>query len=310
VFLLGAGSLLAGTAAVAAYCWKKSTSSTRTSTLSMSTTTTTTTTIIHNPDSTENRSIGSSTSSSMRSKSPSNYDDHPQNPQDSADDQAKMFADAASKHYTDKNYEKAIDGFTKALELVPDNFRFYTNRAMAHLASKNYQEAFLDAKASVDLESTSKGHYTLGRGAQGVRKYDEAIQAYKQVLTFKEAGTSEYAKKSIQKCYKAMAQEFVDDHYRAGEEYSAFKVRVGDNAKKMPDYPIKRAWKKKNDKRKEEGMQSQEKESIPSTTENNLSVDTTNNITNQEATNNVTIQEATDNATIEGATNKGAKVRR
>lgn len=196
------------------------------------------------------------TTSMNDQESSSGFADNPQTPQESADEQSKKFADIASQHYNDKKFELAIEGFTQALALVPDNFRFYTNRAMAYLALRNYQKAFNDAQESVDLQSTAKGHYTLGRGAMGLKKYTKAIESFNAVLAFKERATTEYAEKSILKCYKGLAQELVNTHFKSMETHEDFKKRVGDFGN-IPEHVVQRVWKKKHDsdlrkKRKEE----------------------------------------------------------
>jgi|ERR1719397_1535963 len=146
----------------------------------------------------------STTSSTMQQ--PSNVITPPEEPKPDEETsiQAKNIADVAAVKYKEKKFEDAIKGFTEALDLDKENFRFYTNRAMAYLQLKNYEMVYQDAAQSVKIHPTAKGYYTLGRGAMGLQKYEDAKEQFKKVLEFNDESMSDHAKKSITKCEKML----------------------------------------------------------------------------------------------------------
>lgn len=48
-------------------------------------------------------------------------------------------------HFAEKEYDKAIDFYTKAIELVPKNAVYYANRSLAHLRQESFGFALQDA---------------------------------------------------------------------------------------------------------------------------------------------------------------------
>lgn len=54
---------------------------------------------------------------------------------------------------TDKNFDVAVDYYTKAIELNPYIAVFYGNRSFAYLKTESYGYALTDASKALDLDS-------------------------------------------------------------------------------------------------------------------------------------------------------------
>jgi len=82
----------------------------------------------------------------------------------------------SGKHYSDKelkeqgnklfaarNYEAAIECYTKALMKNPSIPHYYTNRALCYLNQKRWPLAIQDAKQALEKDpNLVKGHFYLG----------------------------------------------------------------------------------------------------------------------------------------------------
>ncbi|KIJ28582.1 hypothetical protein M422DRAFT_189532 [Sphaerobolus stellatus SS14] len=61
------------------------------------------------------------------------------------------------------DYANAIDKYTTAISIVPDNAILYANRSACYMALKRYGDARTDAKKATELDpSYSKGWGRLG----------------------------------------------------------------------------------------------------------------------------------------------------
>lgn len=83
-----------------------------------------------------------------------------------------------------KDYEKAIDLFSKAIEVSETpNHVFYSNRSACYASLKKFTEALSDAKECVQINpSWSKGYNRLGAAHLGLGDLDEAEGSYKKAL--------------------------------------------------------------------------------------------------------------------------------
>ncbi|CAM9370835.1 unnamed protein product [Chrysoparadoxa australica] len=82
-----------------------------------------------------------------------------------------------------KDYDEAIAHYTKAIELEPSNHVFYSNRSAAYLSKGDAQAALSDADLCIKANSTwAKGFSRKGAALHSLKKYDDAVQAYKDGL--------------------------------------------------------------------------------------------------------------------------------
>lgn len=96
-------------------------------------------------------------------------------------DEYKQQGNAA---FAAKNYEEAIDLFTKAIEVAETpNHVFYSNRSACYASLKKFTEALNDASECVKINPTwPKGYTRMGAAHIGLGDLDDAETNYKKAL--------------------------------------------------------------------------------------------------------------------------------
>ncbi len=90
-------------------------------------------------------------------------------------EEVKALKDVGNRYFQEANYEEAINYFTKAIEIDPQNEVCYCNRSNAFYALKQYQNSLNDAKMSVKLVDTyQKAHYRVIKGLLALEQYKDA----------------------------------------------------------------------------------------------------------------------------------------
>lgn len=86
--------------------------------------------------------------------------------------------------FRQKNFQEAIDYFTKAIEASETpNHVLYSNRSACYASLHKYDDALNDANECVKINPTwAKGYNRVGAAEFGLGKYEEAINAYNKAL--------------------------------------------------------------------------------------------------------------------------------
>lgn len=85
--------------------------------------------------------------------------------------------------YKQGDYRQAIEYYTVAVDLQPDNASYYGNRAASRIMLNQYQEAAGDAVRSVELdENFTKGFLRLARCQVALGELQRALDSYKRAL--------------------------------------------------------------------------------------------------------------------------------
>ncbi|KAL7282027.1 hypothetical protein ACG7TL_003494 [Trametes sanguinea] len=101
---------------------------------------------------------------------------------------ADALKEEGNKAFQAKDYDKAIECFSKALEIDPNNFVLWSNRSAAKAGKRQYQAALEDAEQCIKINPTwSKGYARKGAALHGLRRYDEAIEAYEVGLKIEDS---------------------------------------------------------------------------------------------------------------------------
>merc|ERR1711871_1162304 len=96
---------------------------------------------------------------------------------------AAEFKDQGNKHLKAEEFDKAIECYTKAIELNPNEHTYYSNRSAAYLSKGDGQTALYDAIKCVDVKPDwPKGHARKGAALHALKQYTEAKQAYEEGL--------------------------------------------------------------------------------------------------------------------------------
>eukprot|EP00112_Aurelia_sp_Birch-Aquarium-sp1_P006325 Seg1700.7 transcript_id=Seg1700.7/GoldUCD/mRNA.D3Y31 product="Tetratricopeptide repeat protein 31" protein_id=Seg1700.7/GoldUCD/D3Y31 len=83
-----------------------------------------------------------------------------------------------------EEYLEAIGMFSEAIHLDPSDFRFFGNRSYCYDRTGQFQNALRDAESAVRLAAQwPKGYFRKGRALTGLERYQEAEEAFQNVLT-------------------------------------------------------------------------------------------------------------------------------
>ncbi len=100
-------------------------------------------------------------------------------------------------YFTLSEYDKAIDDFTTAIKMAPNDTRVYTNRGLTYRMLKKYDESLADFNKSLELNplwpdtfyGRSLTYYDLGDIQRALEDCDKAISIkpdFKQAVRFKQ----------------------------------------------------------------------------------------------------------------------------
>ncbi|KAG1793170.1 uncharacterized protein HD556DRAFT_524563 [Suillus plorans] len=82
------------------------------------------------------------------------------------------------------DFDRAIDLYSAAIDLDSGSYVFFVNRSRAKLGKRLWEEALLDAQKATELNPSSHVGYELMHTAlRGAQRYDEAIEAFKIMLS-------------------------------------------------------------------------------------------------------------------------------
>lgn len=89
-----------------------------------------------------------------------------------------------NKYFAAKDFEKAIEFFSKAIDASPEpNHVLYSNRSASYASLKNFPKALEDAEACVKINgSWAKGYNRVAAAHYGLGNLDDAKQQYEKAL--------------------------------------------------------------------------------------------------------------------------------
>lgn len=83
---------------------------------------------------------------------------------------------------TEKEYDKAIEMYTKAIDLEPENAVYYANRSLAHLRQESFGSALEDGILAVKSDPTYlKGYYRRAAAQMSLGKFKKALSDFEFV---------------------------------------------------------------------------------------------------------------------------------
>ncbi len=105
---------------------------------------------------------------------------------------AEQWKNKGNEFYSQKNYNEAINAYSKAIDLTPNNHAYYTNRAAAYANQLQWEKSLADAQKSLQLNrdwvkvhrilvnhrsSIYQGHFRSGLAYLELKRYDEAVSS-------------------------------------------------------------------------------------------------------------------------------------
>ena len=89
---------------------------------------------------------------------------------------AAELKDQGNKHLKAEEFDKAIECYTQAIKLSPDEHTFYSNRSAAYLSKGDAQNALYDAIKCIDVKSDwPKGYARKGAALHSLKQYHSFI---------------------------------------------------------------------------------------------------------------------------------------
>jgi len=94
-----------------------------------------------------------------------------------------MSKDEGNAAFKAKDFNKAIECYTKALEETPTDHTIYGNRSASYHNLKKFREAVNDAEKCIELKSDwSKGYQRKGMALHGLRYFEDSVKAFEEGL--------------------------------------------------------------------------------------------------------------------------------
>ena len=94
-----------------------------------------------------------------------------------------MSKEAGNEQFKQKNFEKAIEFYTEAINENPSDHTIYGNRSASYHNLKKFTEALADGEKCVELKSDwGKGYYRKGHAQQAMGDLEGAMEAYEAGL--------------------------------------------------------------------------------------------------------------------------------
>ncbi|XP_073479624.1 small glutamine-rich tetratricopeptide repeat-containing protein beta [Aquarana catesbeiana] len=98
-------------------------------------------------------------------------------------EKAEQLKDEGNNYMKEQNYEAAVECYSQAVELDPNNAVYYCNRAAAHSQLGHHEDAITDCEKAISIdEKYSKAYGRMGRALAALNKYKEAISSYQKAL--------------------------------------------------------------------------------------------------------------------------------
>lgn len=131
-------------------------------------------------------------------------------------DEALRIQERANRYLANKNYKFAIEEYTAALFLVPDDVNLsselHLGRAHALNGSRRHNSAQIDAKLAIKIKPTPEAYSTLAKSLFYMKDYQGAIEAFGQckALLPKGESLSMFDRAYLQKAEAAFQEELKD----------------------------------------------------------------------------------------------------
>eukprot|EP01038_Epipyxis_sp_PR26KG_P007406 gene7406-10095_t len=96
---------------------------------------------------------------------------------------AASFKEAGNKFLQAKQFDEAINAYTEAINLDPNDHVFFSNRSAAYLSKGDANNALSDSVRCIDLNPTwAKGYSRKGAALHALKRYNDAVEVYRTGL--------------------------------------------------------------------------------------------------------------------------------
>lgn len=103
---------------------------------------------------------------------------------DDAKKRAEELKEKANEHFKKKEFDKAIEMYSKAIKENPYVAAYYGNRSFAYLKTECFGYALTDASKAIELDETYvKGYYRRAAAYMSLGKFKQALKDFSAVTT-------------------------------------------------------------------------------------------------------------------------------
>eukprot|EP00536_Pseudo-nitzschia_multiseries_P006230 jgi/Psemu1/255215/estExt_Genewise1Plus.C_1300023 len=164
------------------------------------------------------------------------YDDDEDYPDDPDFDEALRIQERANRYLANKNYKYAIEEYTAALFLVPDDINLspelHLGRAHALNGSRRHESAKIDSQLALKIKRTPEAYSTLAKSLFYMKDYEGAIIAFDECKELLPAGEqlSMFDRAYLRKAEAAMVD--ISKEMSSGHSVASAKTisRLGSSA--------------------------------------------------------------------------------
>jgi len=163
-------------------------------------------------------------------------DDDDFNPDDPDFDEALRIQERANRYLANKNYKFAIEEYTAALFLIPDDENLspelHLGRAHALNGSRRHESAKIDSQLALKIKPTPEAYSTLAKSLFYMKDYEGSIVAFDQCKELLPRGEtlSMFDKAYLQKAEAAMQDESKNMSSSQSVSSSRTTSRLGSSA--------------------------------------------------------------------------------
>jgi len=94
-----------------------------------------------------------------------------------------MAKELGNEQFKLKNFEKAIEFYTQAINENPTDHTIYGNRSASYTNLKKFEEALNDGEKCIQLKADwGKGYQRKALALHGLKRLDESLEAYEKGL--------------------------------------------------------------------------------------------------------------------------------
>ncbi|EGR31769.1 stress-induced protein sti1 family protein, putative, partial [Ichthyophthirius multifiliis] len=105
-------------------------------------------------------------------------------------DQATEYKNQGNKAFQENRFEEAVDLFTKAIQINPNDHVYYSNRSGAYASKGDLEKALEDANKCIQLKPDwAKGYQRKGHAEYELGKLEDAVNTYKKGLEYEPNNT-------------------------------------------------------------------------------------------------------------------------
>lgn len=155
---------------------------------------------------------------------------------------ANNLKEEGNKAMTAKNFDLAIEKYSSALELDPENVIFLSNRAAAYSSMQKYENAIEDSQKAIKINPNySKAYSRLGLAMYALGRTKEAFDSYKKGMDIEGDKKSDAMVKGYNTAKRKMELELESSVSEASNNIETVLDKnekgEGSGASGMPDLP-------------------------------------------------------------------------